>query len=1592
MATKINRKFLTVIFLFGFIALAVVGGIAYLQISGAPERNRNLGDMAMAEAEAALAKGDAAGAKRQFMEAMGRYGRAVSKRPNNVEYIDLMRGALERIVPTSGSEASELYQRWLGVLQQRVRARPEDSAGRMDFINAARQRAELVEAAESWKFVSSVCDDALAALAPEDPLVKVIRRMRAEAEIRRDSVLTEEERDQAERQLRELLDKDPSDGIAWGLLLTSINADATRLQRAGRQADAQRRRKELDDALAKAKAAAPGSPEVLLAEYDVLLSLRSLNDPAVTPSRLVEMGAPLVSGVGQLSPGQMLEVAERVAATGDPDLIRAMAQALRTFCERNPDALTHLRMMGVLEFGVDREGARATLESLASRPPLRVSLMGAYQDELRAFAMERLGDLAFIAWEEAPDDAARSAAIEKLKATRTRLRDMLGERGGEAALARMDAKTAFAERKWVEASAKIDEVLANQPVTPPEFYLIAAQVLVNRGEFGTALSRIDRGLEAYPGSVPMLAVRGEILIRLGRLPDAGRTIAAIRAVDATSPAASGLEQMIDGLRTGAAGSDQVGEMLGRAEALYAEGKLEDALRMIEQALPSGQSDIRLHRAKSQVLLALQRNDEAKQAIEVGLAVLPGDENLVRLRAIAAGGSPLERLERVVADLPADEKVRATRRVLLLSQLRQANRNAAASAAPDAKAKAEAELAQVEVAFADARAKLAQLSPGDPVIFELAFNEAIESGDMAAAETAAANAESSCSDRSMGAVLRGRLALERGDWPLAVTELERARSTRGAPAAVSRLLGMARERSGDVAGALEAFAEAYQRQPSDTMNVRLYGSLLARAGDTARALDMLRSAAAANPEELPLINAWLELESQFGSRAGALEQRRRLMRERPSDRDNALRLAVMLVELEPTVEMLVDESGRPRYTREQFDALAPERRRDEIANVRSRNTREGMEIAQRLIALNPKDRDTPLAIARALRRVGDQVGGAKLLRESVTANAGPQEWIRWCDLAVYFLESDAIEAAEEAFARARSMQPAEGMPANRFEGQVWFQRGQWDRARKAIEPVHAAKPAPETARNLAEILVKLGEFDLARQTLSTLDTTKLSRRDQFTDSMLAAVIAEGSAAKAYAAGDIAKGDAESRALAEALDKSIALEPGDARPWIVRAGASHARYQRTGDSAALEQARTEADRAFELQPTAWASVRQRCTVMVDQGDLRGAIETVRKFVNAFPRLEDGRRALMTYLLIAGDTGNALAVVEEAIRIEPRNRAWYEMLSGAQISAGKPLDAARTLERGFEATSEVDLLNRAIGIRQSASPPDNAGILAAIAAAPTDVAQTPYVRLVQAAASAAEAKSRVSRDGALATLRELRSLVGPSLGVEGDRIWTECARTAFPADKPDELERYIFDAFGGNPPATAIAVVAEGYGRTGAAGAGKAESLAKMAVDAAKDPRTRAAALVLQSKLLYQNGKPMESAGALAQAVEAAPSDFAALNNLAYLQVTELNQVAEGVRNARRAVALAPDSPDILDTLGLALTRSGEHSEAVVMLSRAASIQSNNATLLHLAEAQIGKGDMAAARRSIERVQASRPTPDESDRAGKLLLRIGSSPAGS
>jgi Flp pilus assembly protein TadD len=84
--------------------------------------------------------------------------------------------------------------------------------------------------------------------------------------------------------------------------------------------------------------------------------------------------------------------------------------------------------------------------------------------------------------------------------------------------------------------------------------------------------------------------------------------------------------------------------------------------------------------------------------------------------------------------------------------------------------------------------------------------------------------------------------------------------------------------------------------------------------------------------------------------------------------------------------------------------------------------------------------------------------------------------------------------------------------------------------------------------------------------------------------------------------------------------------------------------------------------------------------------------------------------------------------------------------------------------------------------------------------------------------------------------------------------------------------------------------------------------------------------------------EAEAAYRKAIELQPRHVNSLNNLAYLLAEKRKNKAEALKLARKAYALSPGNPAIMDTLGYILHLNGEDEEAVRLLERAAEMLPN------------------------------------------------------
>lgn len=135
-------------------------------------------------------------------------------------------------------------------------------------------------------------------------------------------------------------------------------------------------------------------------------------------------------------------------------------------------------------------------------------------------------------------------------------------------------------------------------------------------------------------------------------------------------------------------------------------------------------------------------------------------------------------------------------------------------------------------------------------------------------------------------------------------------------------------------------------------------------------------------------------------------------------------------------------------------------------------------------------------------------------------------------------------------------------------------------------------------------------------------------------------------------------------------------------------------------------------------------------------------------------------------------------------------------------------------------------------------------------------------------------------------------------------------------------------------------------------------------------------LQLGQLYQADNQLDQATAAYEKVIAGnPEHPIAYNNLAWMHASSGTRMDEALRWAKKANALNPDSPGLLDTLGYVHLKRGEADAAVDVLDKAAAMAPKQPDIeLHLAQALNQAGQTERAARVVDAILAEDPTHRE------------------
>lgn len=1575
--SKVNRKLVIVVGGFSAAAVLLLGAVLAVNQFWLKNATRN------------IKAGDELMAQGQYRQAFSMYGRAASKEPSVLSHIAKMEEALLKVVPATAQQAAEDYRTLVGLKRGRVRAQPGDPAQWRMLFDMLEEEADLYPNFDGWLQVEGVARDMLEVATPGSDAAKAGEEELVCARARRESLLTAGERADLERRCEAFLSANPKSWRAWLALVDLRLEDVVRLRTSGQEQAAARRQEQLDRTIADMKAAVqPDEPSARLALAEasfgrLLLDARDGRrvafkqlDPAA-----VDAAVAAIKEAAQAAgrPSGIREACTRMLSAGRPDDASAFVGA---WLESHPDDLVTAGFaLEVAATGAPTDDSyrsvRERADRILQRPQLATSLSSSIQSETRSRALQVLIDSQVVRLASTSDAAAKAESLKELDTLRASLLEAQQNDANTPVMLASDAKIMQVRGDLAGAAAKWEAYYGRVPQPSADAFVWSIILARAQNDLGVAMQRAARGAEAYPSDLRIAVQRAELAAVLGRTAEAAGMYEAL---------AEALPERPDLARIAA-------ELRGRAQGTQAEKAPE--LAAIDAAVGEGDfvrarelaaawmttSGGALPAVFAQVFVEEKAGDKAKalELARAGLEKYPGNADLAKVEAFFATEDPVERIDLMTDRLVSDpakrplERLRAYRtlRAEIARQLDDRRRAGSTDLA-----RSEEALARLDARIPEAEKAVAAVKSDDSTIVEMLFNNALDRKDFAAAEVQVQEAAKlSAASPALEVLLRARWLEAQGRTAEAIATLEKARQSGRSEAPLAALLGSLQERVGNEPQALVLWKEAYDRRPNDPTIVRGYVRAMGRAGQGRVALEMLRAAMEASPADADIARIGAEFEAVYGQRSRAIEIRRRVLELDPVDRGNLIEMYALL-HAPPDFGSLRDPDGRPMFDARTWQAVPEAERERLLRDATARN----VNLAEQLYQASM--RDTPLDIGFAARKasvmrvLGQNAEGTRAIQAVIDAAEaqGRPSYQLYSTLGGHLADIGDRAGSDAAFAKARTLQDPERREVDAILVEVAASRREFAAAADLLKQSFGERPTFANLVRLADLEVLARRPDDAAATLQrakSLMGEAPSPEVVRSFEMLASAVAASQADKLRDEGKLDESRARVDESLAALARAEAAAPSDLMAPLRRIQLLRALSVGSNDPQKLDQAIAEADRLLARNSLNWQAVSTRADLSLDKRDVRGAMGILERFLEAQPGSEEAVVRLVGLYQATGDPARAVAVVRASVDRQPSNPVMAERLGDLLDATGDRAGAAAEYERAAALDPQtVRYLEKAAYSRLRSDQPADA--LALLRAAGDRVGGSPILRAI----AAASLMRTNRRDEAMIAAREAIAAArqaGDSGEVEEQA--SRIVREMFGSDAEGAREYESVLASGGTPPPLGAALLAESWSRIGPAGADKAMEWCdkvRAAGDAAP-AGVRAAAELTRGNVLYGRGDLPAACDAFVRSVELNPGNPSALNNAAFLLVSVRGETVQSLEFATKAVQLAPQSPDFLDTLGLVLLKLNRLADAEDALNKSIAGAPTPSAFFHLAQVKKAQGDVASARQALERSRAANPPPD-------------------
>ena len=397
----------------------------------------------------------------------------------------------------------------------------------------------------------------------------------------------------------------------------------------------------------------------------------------------------------------------------------------------------------------------------------------------------------------------------------------------------------------------------------------------------------------------------------------------------------------------------------------------------------------------------------------------------------------------------------------------------------------------------------------------------------------------------------------------------------------------------------------------------------------------------------------------------------------------------------------------------------------------------------------------------------------------------------------------------------------------------------------------------------------------------------------------------------------------------------------------------------------------EKAVQAKPSSADTYLQYARLLLEKkGDRNSVTPLLEKGLNALPTSTALRSALTQELLRAGKADAAVSTAQSGASAYNASPEAVALLASIYELVGETRLATETYRKlANNYPQRADWRLKLADLEAAANQKKEAITIlrALITDRPFD--PTPYIIL-------ANLTGPDNLREALSIARELGEKAPNKLTamlLEGDLL-------AKSGQSDEALKQFGKAAKAGANPAAQLRIVQilDGTKRSQAADQELAETIRKFP----EDPTV----IGFAAQRIRAQGNPAKASELLQKIVNKYPTNPAALNDLAWSQL-EAKQ-PDALKNATRAAELAPNSPEILDTLGMAQAQAGKQAEAITSLRTAVNLAPKAPTArLHLAELYLASGDSKEAAKLIQALDRKKLNAKDQETFAKLTSSIGS-----